>query len=321
MKITVLFLCLMLTACGKGNGQSTITIQSPFSTRAPSLAIPQDVFQLASGIPFCIQNQIFLVTHDPVKNVILSQTPITLHTQTSTGAILCSDAGARVLVSAPSTNTDLAVTCLQAPDSYIDGPLQITAQDGIPVEIGIVGPYFDPHDSLIADIAAGSDGICDQPTGVAATTSRKAFTLFGHTLITPQQTTTVTLPVNILETNPVTAYTTLQLSSAISHSDWVQLDNLGVGFNLDSVAYLQNSDGSYAINQHVNGITKPVNFYVPNIFPFRLTFTDTSCPGAFFEYNVSGPNTGAITACKIGAVDCTSPCNFFNVLSYHITTY
>jgi len=249
-----------------------------------------------------------------VSNQILSKQPIYLSTQLTVSTSLCNSGN--ILGSSGTTNNDYGVTCLQAPYSYIDGPLQVAVPNGVPVDIGIVGAYYDPFDILgDNDTNAIPDGVCDQLVAPGGSVSRKSFTLFGHTTVTPNPSTSVTLPVNILEANPPNPFT-YTITGISSQHDWVQLD-FPAGPTLVTVGYLQNPDGTYAINQQVNPATAPTKVYVPSIFPLQLTFLSTN----LYQYTASGSllNT-SITACQIGV---SNPgCSLsVPVTNYNITTY
>ncbi len=302
LKIKSIFasiILLSITACGSSKDTVTITVNTAIPVKAPaSVDLSQSLMSLMSVTPGvdCYQDQIYLVVRDPASQQFIQTKRVKLRStlnQNPSTPLYDNSAGSVDTIKNRITS-----------NSYFDEPLTITIPKNIPVEIGIVGSFFNPIDDHDLQGVAGHDGLCDQAYLLSSITyAYSSTTLIGHTTVDSNVINSglINLNIDLLHTNPIAAYGFA--GSNPRYKDWINLPTKflsnytsGAGANVTTNGYLESV---HYLNNQINvmvqstGITDS-NIYLPHIFPMTL----------IFKYNATGD------ACP--AVDSGIPCGHYS---------
>ena len=284
------FILLSLAACGSSKDTITITVNTAIPVKAPaSVNLSKSLMSLMSVTlgQDCYQDQIYLVVRDPASQQFIQTKRLKLRSTLNPSS-------STPIYDNSISSVELIKNMITA-NSYFDEPLTITIPKNIPVEIGIVGNFFNPKDLNL-------DGICDQgytvttgtaPNTISTTNAYNSTTLIGHTPVDTNVINSglVNLNIDLLHTNPTTVYSSLIPNPSVTrYKDWINLDtkftsgytsgstNVTTTAYLESVHYL---NGQINVKVNSANITTS-NIYLPHIFPMTLIFkynaTGDACP-------------------------------------------
>ena len=253
----VLPLVFTLFSCGPSSDYVNVSVITPFGMKNKFHNLSEEIFNVSGASHllnpnYCEQGEIRIGTNETVGDHRVFTKKIKILSDTTSS---CSISASECIID----------------HSIIPEPIVIQVKKGQPVEFGILGAYYSPVDTF------PSDGICD--TAVSPSQGNSNYSLIGHQEVNLSSPTTITLPIWVVESYPITSLGSNSMPNCGDDFIQIAVNNNNCSFlHLMNVEYFEDKISQKAVQQSLDSLASPnngtglYNHYIPSFFPMKLTY-------------------------------------------------